>query len=116
MGNSSARRTSQARADRTPALRRRPQAKIPWRKQLRKSAVTVLGPATIANGLSMVLVMTAAHGWGPVASWWPASAAVFVLQFALMAFVNDFGGWARRRRARGTFGSLRFGWGVGFGE
>lgn len=68
----------------------------------------VMGPATLANGLSMVLVMTAAHGWGPVASWCPGGAAAFALQFVAMAFVNDFGARAFGRDSN-TFERMRQG-------
>lgn len=68
------------------------QAKIPFLKQLWHSARTVAGPATILNGLTMVWAMTAARGWGPVASWWPAGGALeFAAQFLVMFVVNDLG-------------------------
>jgi hypothetical protein len=63
--------------------------RIPFRKQLKGCAKTLLGPNNIVNGIGLVLLMLWAKPL--VAAWWPGSVPGFVVQFVALSLVGDFG-------------------------
>jgi hypothetical protein len=63
--------------------------RIPWRKQLRGSAKTLMGPNNIVNGIGLVLLMLWAKP--DVAAWMPGTVVGFLVQFVALSLVGDFG-------------------------
>jgi hypothetical protein len=63
--------------------------RISWRKQLKGSAKTLLGPNNIVNGIGLVLLMLWAKP--DVTAWFPGSVIGFLVQFVALSLVGDFG-------------------------
>jgi hypothetical protein len=63
--------------------------RIPFRKQLKGSAKTLLGPNNIVNGIGLALIML----WATpdVTAWMPGSLLALVVQFVALSLVGDFG-------------------------